>query len=54
MEFKKPLLPHPLLSPVGGGGKGVLGQQPYNFAELYLKHHQMLFENNVFSGNPLH
>jgi hypothetical protein len=25
---KKPLLPHPLLSPVGGRGKEVLGRQP--------------------------
>jgi hypothetical protein len=34
MEYKKPLLPHPLLSPVGGGGggRGMLGRQPYNFA----------------------
>jgi hypothetical protein len=32
MEFKKPLLPHHLLSPVGGGGRGVLDQQTYNFA----------------------
>jgi hypothetical protein len=28
MEFKKPLLPHPLPIPVRGGGRGVLGWQP--------------------------
>jgi hypothetical protein len=31
MEFKKPLRPHPLLSPVGGRGKGVLGKVVSSF-----------------------